>query len=224
MAVIADHDADFAEGGVEHLEAIFRGRVVILLVKLLCLRDVHHFGNVLHLTVRPDPERSIVPMAVPFQIDVGGKIVMMLTGLLRQQAESLRVLAHGVGVHIFLFILREKRRELDFREEQQVAACRLIAVRKAFFQVLRNIGGHAHLCQCDFHNGAPFTFQRGPTGPQPNFILLYVPVQPSDGDLPGGHGFHRSVRPADGEAEVLRDVHRRALSGAARIQHPYRAA
>ncbi len=54
--------AHLSERRVKDLEAVGRGSVIILLVKLLGLRDMHHFRTVEHLALRIYPQRGVVSL------------------------------------------------------------------------------------------------------------------------------------------------------------------
>ena len=56
VPVIAYDDADPAKRRIEHLEAVVRGSVIVLLIELLRLRDVHHLGAVKQLAVGVYPQ------------------------------------------------------------------------------------------------------------------------------------------------------------------------
>ena len=151
MAVKAYDYAHLSERRVKDLEAVGRRSVIILLVKLLGLRDMNHFRTVEHLTLRIYPQRGIVSFAVKLKVHVRRHVIAVIARGGFEPGYHIAVRRQNIFRHVALFILRKKRRELDLGEKQQVASARKSAHFKRGSEVFIHAVGHAHLRHCKLH-------------------------------------------------------------------------
>lgn len=101
------------------------------------------------------PAAGVFHRVFKFQIDIRRKVILMFFCFTGKFRDLLPVFFHDIHFSILLFILREKRGQLDLREKKKITVLCQITKFQAFLQVFLYISGHTHLRRCDFHAFPP---------------------------------------------------------------------
>ena len=161
MPIEADHNPDFPIFRIEYMKPVIGGCIVILLIKLLRLRNMHHLLHARNRAVLFNQQAGIVcpPVFVKQNIRHNQNPVF-----LRRPAKcrhNLRIKRNPILRHILSGVLRKKFRQLHLGKQNQIRPvfCRLLDCPYAFFQVRSRLSCVCHLAKCDFHvASAPFSF------------------------------------------------------------------
>lgn len=91
-------------------------------------------------------------LSVLFKINVRREIKAVFLGFFGKLYNFRGICIHYIFCYIRFFVLRKKRRKLNFGEKQQIAILCLVAKIKLLLKIAVNIFAHSHLCQCNSHN------------------------------------------------------------------------
>jgi hypothetical protein len=104
-----------------------------------------HLGNAGNTALAVEEQVGIIGLSLLFQIEIRRNIHIVLPAFCLDSLYFLVRIFHQIPCGILFFILGKKRRELHFREKQQVAARRLIAEIQCFRKIFVHILRHGHL-------------------------------------------------------------------------------